>query len=197
MHMKLSNSVLKLACILPATLILAESLQACPFRHSSMSNRATDRTATVRVISTGNQYHYQLIPASTQASVRAYGFVGVAIEPLTPERAEWLNQEQEEGFSLFNWFRGQRSVPEVEGVLIVRTLEDGPAAAAGLKDGDVLLGVHGQMVNSVRHVQQLISTTPVGGQVPVTFQRNNKVETVMVSTGDGRVLRPMMQDLMR
>ncbi len=191
--MKLSNSVLKLACILPATLILAESLQACPFRHSSST---TERPATVRLISSGNQYHYQLIPASTETSVRPYGFIGVAIEPLTPERAEWLNQEQG-GFNLLNWFQGRRAVPEVDGVLVVRTLENGPAAAAGLQDGDVLLGVHGQMVDSVRRVQQLISATPVGADVPITFQRNNEVETVLVSPGDGRVLRPMMQDQLR
>lgn len=191
--MKLSHSVLKFACILPATLILAESVQARPFTHSSSTS---ERPATVRVIRSGNQYHYQLLPVSTRTAARPYGFIGVAIEPLTPERAEWLNQDQG-GFNLFNWFQDRDAVPEVEGVLIVRTLEEGPAAAAGLQDGDVLLGVHGQMVNSVRHVQQLISGTPVGAEVPITFQRNNQVETVLVPPGDGRVLRPMMQEQLR
>lgn len=192
--MKLSNSLLKLACVLPATLILAESLQACPFRRSAVVN---ERPHSVQVISSGNTYHYQLIPASTpsasQSQARPYGFVGVAIEPLTPERAEWLNEQQQGRFSFFNLFGSNRSLPEVEGVLVVRTLEQGPAAAAGLQEGDVLLGVHGRMVNSVREVQYLIGNTPVGHEVPVTFQRQNQVHTVTIATGDGRVLRPMMQ----
>lgn len=183
--MKLSTNLVKLACLLPATFLIAEASLACPFRSTSASS-AGRNTTTVMVRHGSN---YQLVPVSFDTQAEPFGFIGVAIEPLSPERAEEMNQER--GF-FANLFSPDKAVPEVEGVLVIRTLENGPADLTGLREGDVLLGVNGELVRGVQQVQQLISRTRVGQDVPLTFRRGDDVRTVLVQTGDGRYLKPLM-----
>lgn len=181
--MKLSVILTQLVCATALVVTDAALAYPCNRSHSVESN------GTVRVVS-NNGIYYQLVPASYQDQSRPYGFIGVAIEPLTPVKARELNKK--EGFSLANFFTQRDTVPEVEGVLIVRLLQNGPAAQAGLTEGDVLLGVHGEMVTDVRQVQELISSSAIGQEIPVTFQRNKRVMTVMISAGDGRILKSRM-----
>jgi hypothetical protein len=182
--MKMSTNLVKLACLLPATFLIAEASLACPFRSTSAGSAGRHTTVMVR-----HGSNYQLVPVSFDTQAEPFGFIGVAIEPLSPERAQEMNQER--GF-FANLFSSDQAVPEVEGVLVIRTLENGPADLMGLLEGDVILGVNGELVRGVQQVQQLISRTRVGQDVPLTFRRGDEVRTVLIQTGDGRYLKPLM-----
>lgn len=186
--MKKAAQLIGLALVLPAALVLAESSGACPYRTRSTVESANGSTSSYTYYS--NQGRNTLLPVAFESNVEPYGFIGVAIEPLDATRANEANN----GRGLFaSWFSGDRNLPEVDGVLVIRTLEQGPAELSGLQEGDVILGVNGEMVSDVRRVQQLISSTPVNGRIPVTFQRGNRVMSTSIQAGDGRYLRPMMQ----
>ncbi len=84
------------------------------------------------------------------------GWLGVSIQPLTPELAE--------SFSL----------KQVGGALVNQVLPDSPAEKAGLQRGDILLTFGGKGVNGVRDLQLMVASTPVGKKVDLEVQRNGK-----------------------
>ncbi len=179
--MKTTN-LIKFAAVVPATLIIAGGALACPFARNRSQTVHLIRNGETTVLHVQSLPSYRLTPASYTSETRPYGFIGVAIEQLNPSRAQQLNQSR--SFS--------RRIPETEGILVVRTLEQGPAAAAGLVPGDVLLGVNGEMISRVEQVQALIGRSPVGDLIPVTFRRGNDIKTVNVQAGNGQILRPLM-----
>ncbi|NJL99076.1 MAG: PDZ domain-containing protein [Synechococcaceae cyanobacterium SM2_3_2] len=187
--MKKAAQLIGLALVLPAALVLAESSSGACTRSRSTVESAQESTTVYYYNNVSNQSRNSLLPVAVESRTEPYGFIGVAIEPLDATRAREVNGERGLWSSFFS---GNSTLPEVEGVLIVRTLEQGPAALAGLTDGDVILGVNGEMVMDVQRVQQIISSIPVNHQLPVTFQRGNRVMSTMIQAGDGRYLRPMM-----
>ncbi|MDX2271566.1 MAG: PDZ domain-containing protein [Cyanobacteriota bacterium] len=182
--MNLSSNLTKLALAFPATLLVASVATAYPCNRAKSVNVVETSSQRIRIeqVDSPSGTIFRVIPASFSSDPQATGFIGVAIEQLTPERAEDLNRQRTFG----------RSIPETEGVLVLRTLSDGPAELAGLQAGDVLLGVNGEMVTSVQQVQQLIGGSQVGQMVPVTYQRGRAVDTTVVSVGDAQVLRGRM-----
>ncbi|MEN9204308.1 MAG: PDZ domain-containing protein [Thermostichales cyanobacterium DRC_bins_46] len=115
--------------------------------------------------------------SSPQLDLR--GFIGISISQLTPARAQLLNNP---AFNSAN----------ANGILIGRVLSNSPASQAGLAPGDVIIGVSGQTVGSIQELQEIISSTPIGTPIPITFQRGSQVKTVMVSVGNGDILRSRM-----
>lgn len=89
---------------------------------------------------------------------RAY--LGVGIEEVTSEMAEKLQLR-----------RG-------EGVLLQQIHPDTPAAAAGLKEGDVILQFAGQSVSGPRGLQELVERAPLESHQKVRVLRDGKPMTV-------------------
>ncbi len=94
------------------------------------------------------------------------GWLGVRIQPMTPDIAE--------GFGL----DGPR------GALVASVDPDGPAAAAGLHAGDVITAWNGTAVEKVRDLPRLVADTPVGQEVEVGLWRNRESLTLAVTTGE-------------
>jgi serine protease Do len=90
------------------------------------------------------------------------GWLGVAIQDLTPELAEYYNIE------------GQK------GVLIAQVFKDDPADKAGLKANDVVTAINGQTVSTGRELSQVIANSKVGQKTKITFVRDGKQQTVSV-----------------
>jgi len=91
------------------------------------------------------------------------GWLGVVIQPVTEELAEGLDLEN------------------TDGVLIAGVPEDGPAFAAGIKAGDVVLKFNGEEVDEPRELSRLVAETEVGTKVSVELWRNGKkVEKTVV-----------------
>ena len=91
------------------------------------------------------------------------GWLGVSIQPLTPELAR--------GFKM----------TESSGALVSSVQESSPAAKAGIKPGDVITQVDGQKIAQASDVAKLVAAVPVGRQVPVTVMREGKVLTLAVT----------------
>ena len=94
------------------------------------------------------------------------GFLGVSIQPVTPDIAESLG------------------LHEPAGALVGRVTDGGPADKAGIKGGDVILKFNGQDLKDVRTLQRVVAETPIGRQVPVVVWRDNKDVTVQASVGE-------------
>lgn len=63
------------------------------------------------------------------------------------------------------------------GLLVTELVEDTPAHMAGLREGDVVLSVDGQMVHSVKDLRKLLSETD---EAEFTFVRKGKKQTCTI-----------------
>ena len=81
------------------------------------------------------------------------GWIGVAIQEVTPEIAQSLGLGQPTG------------------ALIASVQADGPAAAAKLQQGDVILTFDGQTVAETRELPRIVAATPAGKRVEVVVWR--------------------------
>ena len=99
------------------------------------------------------------------------GWLGIEVQDITPELAE--------SFGLKN----------TAGVIIAGILRSGPAAAAGLKPGDVITSVNGQNVRDSRDVMNSIATLPPKSKVRIDILRMNKTQTLEAVVGE----RPPLQ----
>jgi serine protease Do len=93
------------------------------------------------------------------------GWLGVRIQAVTEEIAESLGLDK------------------AKGALIASVSDNGPAQAAGIQAGDVVLSFAGREVNDMRRLPRLVAETPVGKTVPVTIWRKRKENTVEVKVG--------------
>jgi Do/DeqQ family serine protease len=91
------------------------------------------------------------------------GWLGVEPNEITPEMAETFGLKQ------------------TQGVIITGVLQDGPAAKAGIKPGDVLLRVAGKDIQNVGELLTHIASLPPGQQVKVELARRNTSVTLDVT----------------
>ena len=97
----------------------------------------------------------------------ARGLLGVATAPLTAELAEEFGLPK-----------------DTKGVVITNLNPvDGPAAKAGLKRGDVLVGIDDRKVGTVDDLRLYIGQTAPGTKVTVRFLRDGRPETREVALG--------------
>jgi serine protease Do len=94
------------------------------------------------------------------------GWLGVSIQPLTPELAKSFG------------------ITGTQGALIATVTEDSPAGKAGLKEGDVIVTFDGKPVEGPRALPTLVANTPVGRGVPVGIVRDGSRQTVTVTVGN-------------
>ncbi|NDD77398.1 MAG: PDZ domain-containing protein, partial [Betaproteobacteria bacterium] len=93
------------------------------------------------------------------------GYIGVEPQDITPEMAE--------AFKL----------PRREGAIIAGLLRNGPAEKAGVKVGDILLEVDGQIVRNTAGMLNLISQLKPGAQAELRFLREGKEVSLKVQVG--------------
>lgn len=84
------------------------------------------------------------------------GWLGVGIQPLTPELAKKFG------------------VGEGEGVLVNEVFEKDPAAAAGIKPGDIIVRIDGAVVDSPNKLSRLIGALPPGATSKIEVVRDLK-----------------------
>ncbi len=71
----------------------------------------------------------------------------------------------------------------VRGVAIEKVAENSPAAAAGLKDGDVILRVNGDEITSTRKLTRLISEIEPDHQARLTISRGGSEQEITATLG--------------
>lgn len=97
-------------------------------------------------------------------------YIGVQMVTLTPEIKQQLQVES----------NGQIQISADSGVLVVRVVPNSPAAAAGIRSGDVIQAIANQPVSKTEQVQQILEKNSVGSQVQVQVQRNGKTAQTSV-----------------
>jgi serine protease Do len=114
------------------------------------------------------------IPATTVTQVVAQlkdkgsvsrGWIGVQIQPVTPEIAESLG------------------LKKPEGALVAEPQADGPAAKAGIQAGDVIIGVNGQPVKDARELARTIGGFAPGNTVKLDVVQKGQTRTVEMTLG--------------
>jgi len=107
-------------------------------------------------------------PVLTQLASEGHvvrGWLGVSIQPVTPELAKSLK------------------LSGTEGALVSSVTEDSPAGKAGIKSGDVILEFNGQRVARADRLPNVVATTPVGREVALSVMRDGKSTPLTVKVG--------------
>lgn len=94
------------------------------------------------------------------------GQLGVAIEPVTPEAASKLG------------------LPQVRGVIVNAVSPNGPAARAGIREGDVILAFNGTPVTDGNTFRNQVASTPPGTAVKLTVFRDRREQETEVMLGE-------------
>jgi len=105
----------------------------------------------------------QVMKSLLQDGTVARAFLGVAMQPLTPELGEHFNVEQ--------------------GVLISRVESGSPADRAGLRRGDVVVSVDGRLITSPGQLHSTIGLAEVGSRVTIDVVREGKARQVVARLG--------------
>lgn len=108
------------------------------------------------------------------------GYLGVAIQDVTPELAEALDLRVSEG------------------ALVASVVEGGPADEAGIRPGDVIVSLDGEPIVQAQDLTRRISRLPPSTPVRLGVQRGGREREVSLSLGerpeDGRRRAPSEPD---
>ncbi len=99
-------------------------------------------------------------------------YLGIVMVTLNQEIRERLNSEL-----------GTPTVGTDKGVLLVRVVPGSPAARAGLKAGDVIVGINDQNVSKNEEVQKIVEKSKIGVPLRVEVERNGRTTQLAVSPG--------------
>jgi len=94
------------------------------------------------------------------------GWIGLAMQDVTPEIAQALG------------------LPGTRGFIVNNVDAGGPGDKAGFAEGDVLLEFAGEVPMDTRALIRAIARAPVDGEVPVTVWRDGTVSRVVVKLGE-------------
>lgn len=94
------------------------------------------------------------------------GWLGVSIQPITPDIAKQFNLKNEKG------------------ALIADVVEDSPAEKAGLKRGDVIVEFDGKPVDEPTGLRNIVAGTAPGKEAAVKVIRDGKTKTATVTISE-------------
>ena len=95
-----------------------------------------------------------------------YGWLGIQIQDITQDVAEY--------YALTNH----------EGVLVFQVLPGSPAQQGGMHDGDIVTAINGQSVRNSRELVERVGRAKVGAQVDVVVTRDHQPLKLRVAIGE-------------
>ena len=101
-------------------------------------------------------------------------YVGIQMTTLTPKMAQENNKDPNSPVTL----------PEINGVLVIKVLPSTPAAEAGIKWGDVVLSVDGQTIENAGDFQAIVENSKVGQQLSLNVKRGERTQTIAIRTAE-------------
>ncbi|MBO0734035.1 MAG: Do family serine endopeptidase [Methylocapsa sp.] len=106
-----------------------------------------------------------VVAALKEKGVVARGWLGVQIQPVTQEIADSMGLKSQKG------------------ALVAELTPNSPASSAGLKSGDVILGVDGERVDGPRELARKVAALGPGKQAQLTYWHDGSEKTVSVKLG--------------
>lgn len=106
---------------------------------------------------------------AAQADEEKAGYLGVMLQDLSPSMAKALQ------------------VDDAGGVLVDDVVKDSPAAAAGLKDGDVIIEFNGLKTANGQALTKAVRSAAPGDEVKVVVLREGKKKTLKVEVGEREI----------
>jgi len=94
------------------------------------------------------------------------GQLGVSIQPMTPELASKLG------------------LSDVQGALVNSVIPNGPAAKAGLRQGDVIVDLNGAAVTDGNTLRNHVASTAPGTKVNLGIFRDHQKQQIQVTLGE-------------
>ena len=70
------------------------------------------------------------------------------------------------------------NLPQSEGAIVAQVTPDGPAAKAGIKQGDVIVAVNGARIDEMRRLPRLIADIRPGETAQLSVWRNGREQTM-------------------
>lgn len=118
------------------------------------------------------------IPTSIMNKVvddlRQYGTVQRALLGISGQDVStYIDAEKEKG--------REPDLGTVNGIYVAEVTADGAAAAAGLKEGDVITSIDGKTIEKFGQLQELLVNHRPGDKVSVTYLRDKKKHTVQIT----------------
>jgi serine protease Do len=93
------------------------------------------------------------------------GYLGVSVMPVTPEARQAAKLESSRG------------------ALVAETVSGSPAAAAGLKPGDIIVAFQGEPIQNPHDLTRRVAATPPGTKVSLRVARNGRETPVETTLG--------------
>ena len=107
-----------------------------------------------------------VIGALEHGGIVPRGYLGVNIQPVTPEMAESMGMKTDKG------------------AIVAEAMPGTPAAEAGLKAGDVLTKLNGQVVADASDLTRRIGSFKPNDKVELTYLRNGDEKTAEITLAD-------------
>lgn len=130
--------------------------------------------ALIGMIAAGPRHTHLAIPTATIERVAAVleakgrvarGYLGAGLQPVHVEAAPGTAEKR-------------------TGVMVVSVDANGPAAAAGLKQGDIVLAWNGDAISSMRDVMHRLSPETVGNAVDLSLSRAGQPAAARLTIGE-------------
>ena len=94
-----------------------------------------------------------------------HGYLGISMNDVTPDNAKFFNLQ------------------DASGAIVADVTPNSPAAKAGLKQGDVIVGLNGQKIHNGSALQVAVSEDAPGTKVALGILRNGQAQTVNLTVG--------------
>lgn len=94
------------------------------------------------------------------------GWIGVRIQNVTDDIAQSLG------------------LPKTYGALVSSIDAAGPAAKAGIRQGDIVIGFNGHEVTEMRRLPRMVAETPLNSTVPVSVWRDGREVKLSIKIGE-------------
>jgi serine protease Do len=106
-----------------------------------------------------------VVAALKEKGVVARGWIGVQIQPVTQEIADSMG------------------LKSTKGALVAETQPNSPASAAGIRSGDVILGVDGERIDGPRDLARKVAALGPGKKADLIYWHDGSEKTVAVKLG--------------
>ncbi len=108
----------------------------------------------------------RILPRLIEGKKILYGWLGVTVQDLTDDLAKYFG------------------LPDKDGILVAKVLENSPAQKAGMRENDVLKQFDSKAIHNVKDLLSTVAKAEVGRKVKVVLMREKKELALEVTIGE-------------